>query len=352
VVSENNVDEIAFNVEHKIPLVKGHNLVFGGGAINNNVRLSRKSLNNEIIDLNTQSPRLVSYVQDELPIAKFMELKSGLRVIYSTELEKWFAEPRISTSIRLSESVKFNASWGLYNQFMAKTSVVDSSYNFSYFWTNSDGDNIPVLSAQHWVAGFAVNKNGFTFSTEAYHKTTAGLTRFFNGSRQLEQGFYEGDAKSYGLDFYLKKEYKRHLAWISYTLSKTEEHFPFYFRDYYKLAPHHQTHELKLAGIFNYKSFYLSANYVYGSGFERYNFETEEGLKLNQDYKRLDAALVYKFRPGKVKAELGVSILNVLNANNIKYSNLSRSTVDEINLVGVYGEAVPFTPTLFLKIVL
>jgi hypothetical protein len=166
----------------------------------------------------------------------------------------------------------------------------------------------------------------------------------------LERGFYEGNAKSYGLDLYIKKEYKKHMAWVSYTLSKTEEHFPFYVKDYYKLAPHHQTHELKLAAIFNLKSFYFSANYVYGSGFERYNFETEDGTELNQDYKRLDAALVYRFRPGKVKAEVGVSILNVLDADNIKYSNLRRATVDEISLVSIYAEAVPFTPALFFKI--
>ena len=51
-----------------------------------------------------------------------------------------------------------------------------------------------------------------------------------------------------------------------------------------------------------------------------------------------------------VWSEVGISVLNVLNTNNIKYSNLRRATVDEINLVGIYAEAVPFTPAVFLKI--
>ena len=140
------------------------------------------------------------------------------------------------------------------------------------------------------------------------------------------------------------------MAWISYSLSKTEEHFPFYIREYYRLAPHHQTHELKVAAIINLKSFYFSANYVYGSGFERYDFELDDGTHLNQDYNRLDAALVYRFNPGKIKAEAGISVLNVLDANNIKYSNLRRATVDDVSLVGIYADAVPFTPALFLKI--
>ena len=350
ITSENNADEFAFKVEHNIPFVDGHNLILGSELVNNDVQLLRKSFDNEVIHLNTSSSRINFFVQDELPIGKMVNIKTGLRTVNAYQLKKWYFEPRIAASVNITESIKFNASWGLYNQFMAKTSLVDSSYNFSYFWTNSDNITIPVLHAEHFVGGISYHKNGFTFSTEGYYKTTTGITRFFNGRKDLERGFYEGEGRSYGLDFYVKKEYKKHMAWVSYTLSKTEEHFPFFKRQYYLLAPHHQTHELKFAGIVNLKSFYLSANYVYGSGFERYNIETENGTWLNQYYKRLDLALVYKLPARKIKSEVGISVLNVLNTNNIKYSNLRRATVDEINLVGIYAEAVPFTPAVFLKI--
>ena len=125
---------------------------------------------------------------------------------------------------------------------------------------------------------------------------------------------------------------------------------PFYVRQYYHPAPQHQKHELKVAAIFNYKSFYFSANYVYGSGFERFNIETESGVKLDQPYNRADASVVYKFKPGKVKAEAGVSILNIFNTDNIKFSNLTVTSADDLSLVGVYADAVPFTPTLFFKV--
>ncbi|MBK6285893.1 MAG: TonB-dependent receptor [Draconibacterium sp.] len=348
--SDNNVDEITLNAEHTFSLLNGQNLILGMGAINNNVQLSRKSFDNQLIDLDSQSPRIVSYLQDELPVGSFMELKSGLRVIYATNLKKWYTEPRISTSVNLSEEFKLNAAWGLYNQFMSKTSIVDSSFNYAYFWTNSDEVNIPVLRAQHWVGGISYFKSGLTVSAEAYFKPTSGITRFYNGSNRFERGFYAGDARSTGLDIFIKKEYKRQMAWISYSLGKTEEHFQFYARDVYKPAPHDQRHELKLAGIFNYKSFYFSANYVYGSGFNRFDFETEKELNLNKEYNRLDAALVYKFRPGKVKTEIGISVLNVFNTENVKYSNLRTTTVDDISLVNIYTDAVPFTPTLFFNI--
>jgi hypothetical protein len=233
---------------------------------------------------------------------------------------------------------------------MSKTSIVDSLQNYAWFWTNSDGENIPVLHARHLVGGLAYFKNGFCVSAEVYNKTTGGLTRFYNGSRRFPRGFYTGDARTSGMDIFVKKEYKRHMAWVSYTLNKTEEHYPFYGTDVYKPALQNQTHEIKVAGIFNIKSFYLSANYVYGSGFERFDFENSQNVDLGKAYNRLDASLVYHFPPGKVKAELGLSVLNVLNTDNIKYSNLRNATVDDISLVGIYVDAVPFTPALFLKI--
>jgi hypothetical protein len=303
-----------------------------------------------MIDIDNQSPRIYGYLQDELPITKNLELKTGVRSTYVTELKKWYFEPRVSASLSLTKEVKLNAAWGMYNQFLSKTVVVDSASNFTQFWTNADEDQVPVLSAEHYVAGISYNKNGFTFSTEAFYKTTRGINRFFNGNMRIERGFYEGRAKTKGLDVFVKQEYKRHVAWISYTLSNTQENFPFYFFDEWRPAPHQQKHELKLAGILNYRSFYFSTNYVYGSGFERFDNEVGSELELDTPYKRLDASLVYKFKPGKVKAEAGISLLNLLNNENIKYSNIRVSTIDEVNLVGVYADAVPFTPAVFLKI--
>jgi len=350
IASENNVDEIILQAEQDFSLGNGHKIIAGGGFIDNHVQLYRKTFDTDIIKLNTQSPRVFSFLQGEFPFTGFFNVKTGIRLVYSGKTKEWYPEPRIATSLNVFEGFKINASWGLFNQFLAKTSVVDSSFNFSYFWANSDGLSIPVLHAQHWVAGISYNKNGFTFSTEGYYKTTEGINRFYNGYKRLSRGFYQGEGRSYGLDFYLKKEFKNNMAWISYTLSKTEEHYPFFFKDYWKLAPHHQTHELKLSAILNFWSFYFSSNFVYGSGFERYNRETEDGTRLDQDYKRLDAALVYKLPLNRFKGEVGISVLNVLNTENIKFSNLRRATVDEISLVGIYAEAVPFTPAIFLKI--
>jgi hypothetical protein len=140
------------------------------------------------------------------------------------------------------------------------------------------------------------------------------------------------------------------VVWVSYTLSKTEEHFPFYIRQYYQPAPQDQRHEFKFAGVFNFKSFYFSANYVYGSGFERFTFTNENLNDIIPDYNRLDVAVIYNFKPGKINSQIGISVLNVLNNENIKLSNIRRIITDTEDPFDVNTEAVPFTPTLFLKL--
>lgn len=348
--SENKVNELNFVAEHTLNFNRGHKLQIGIGFTDNRVRLVRYSLDGLVFDYDNESPRIYGYLNNILPVGDNLVLTTGLRTIYVSELEKWYFEPRASASLNVVDGLKVNASWGWYNQFLSKTTVVDSSYNHTHFWTNSDDVDIPVLSAEHYVGGISFNKKGFTLSTEAFFKTTEGLNRFFNGNKRIDRGFYEGKAEAYGVDVFLKQEYKNHMAWVSYTWSNVEENFPFYLRDNWQPSPQHQEHEVKFATVLNYKRFYLSANYVYGSGFERYDIETNDGTEFDQPYSRLDAALVYKFKPGKIKAEAGISILNVLDTNNIKYSNINVSYIDEINLVGIYADAVPFTPSLFLKI--
>ncbi|HPF50705.1 MAG TPA: TonB-dependent receptor plug domain-containing protein [Draconibacterium sp.] len=348
--SENTVEEISAKAEHVLYFQEGHKLMFAAGAINNHVRLFRENGEETTFDLENNLPRFYVFAQDEIPLLNIVELRTGLRLTYAARLNEFFVQPRVSASVKLNNDTKLNAAWGIYNQYTAKATLVDSADNYTNFWVNADNQNIPVLSAQHFVGGISYNKDKLIASAEAFYKTTNGLTQYFSGVLGFPEGFYKGEARSYGIDLFVRKEYKRHVAWISYTLSRVEEHFPFYVREYYHPAPQHQKHELKLATILNYKSFYFSANYVYGSGFERFDIETDAGIKLNQPYNRADASLVYKFKPGKVRAEAGISILNVFNTDNIKYSNLRVTSADDLSLVGIYADAVPFTPTVFIKV--
>ena len=182
---------------------------------------------------------------------------------------------------------------------------------------------------------------------EGYLKRTGGITRFLETGEGIIR--YEGDGKTKGLDFFIKKEFKNQTLWISYTLSKTEEHFPYFLTEEYIPAMHDQRHEIKVAGLAKLKSFHFSANYVYGSGFPDPD-QLPDIIDYVHPYSRLDASIIYKFPVRKIHLDAGFSVLNVLNTENIKYSNITRIPTDELNTVSIYAEAVPRTPALFLNI--
>lgn len=48
--------------------------------------------------------------------------------------------------------------------------------------------------------------------------------------------------------------------------------------------------------------------------------------------------------------EVGISLLNVLNTENHKYTSFERIPVNQTRDINILAGAIPFTPTLYLKI--
>ncbi len=160
---------------------------------------------------------------------------------------------------------------------------------------------------------------------------------------------YQGDSKAYGLDWYLKKDFGKHAVWGAYTLSETRGRLAYQKEALgtYQPAPHDQRHEVKLAGVFNLKQFYFSANYVYGSGLYILKKQVESPVH----YKRLDTAVTYRFNWKVVRGETGLSVLNLLDTRNVVRGYLTNVKINEkLGTVKIYTDAMPLMPILFLKL--
>ena len=290
------------------------------------------------------------YLQDNITLFRKLILRPGIRTDFHSISKKVYFQPRLSAAYKINDHFKLNSAIGMYNQFVAKNMIVDTSGNYHFVWSVCDNRDISVLNSQSFSLGFSYIKNNLTISIEGYLKRTGGMTRFFETMETAEGMIsYEGDGKTKGLDFFVKKEFRNQTIWVSYTLSKTMEHFPYFTTGEYIPAIHDQRHEIKLAGLAKIKSFHFSANYVFGSGFPDPD-QLPDVIDYTQFYSRLDAAVIYKFSKRKIQLDAGISVLNVLNRENIRYSNYTRIPTDEINTVSLYAEAVPITPTLFLKL--
>ncbi|NQU34417.1 MAG: TonB-dependent receptor, partial [Bacteroidetes bacterium] len=251
---KNKIDEFSAELVDKFSLLNGNQFDLGLGYQINNVLLDRNITDENAINLNGLSEKYYLFVQGILPLSKKLLVKPGFRTIFANEIGEFYFEPKLSVTYNITEPFKINASWGRYHQFLSKTPFVDNNLNYTWFWTASNGTTIPVLDATHWVSGISYNKNDFLLSIEGYLKNTNGVTRYSNETQQIDKGFYSGKSRSYGIDFYVKKEYKKNVAWISYTISKAEENLSNDASDKHILAPQDQRHELKLAGIYNWKA--------------------------------------------------------------------------------------------------
>ncbi len=360
----NTILENSLKIDNIFNFLNAHKIEAGGGVYFNEATISNTNKYSDNFDLDTLSIynnyRAVVYVQDNIHLFNALDLKAGLRSNFIFNTRKFYFEPRISVSYNAKEYLKINASWGLYDQFIFKTINFDRDNNLSYLWLAA-GKNIPVLKASHLVAGINYFKNDLTINVEGYFKRTRDIVKRVFESRTgldmtLRDGFfpYNGMARSYGLEFFVKKDMGVHSFWISYNLGRAEEKIPLPGQNNheYVLAPHDQRHELKAAALFKIKSFYISANYVYGSGMKIIKDLFADEVQSIY-YSRFDAAVTYKFSFKKVNFETGLSIINVFNTQNLKIDNFKRINISpEFGYITVYSEAVPFTPNLFLKIML
>lgn len=350
-LTKNKISEFNFRVDHHLPLTLSHSLESGIGFEKNGVLLSADSSGINYTDIQTDVARVNSYLLDRITLFKGAEIKVGVRADYPFDLSKVYIQPRISSSVKVGNDWQINGAWGIYNQFVTKASVVDNLGNYRYFWTASDNQNVPVLRANHWVVGSAYQHRNFTISLEGYLRHTDGITQSISVGQRFRDLMYIGEGRSYGLDMFMKKEYRGQSMWLSYSLSKTEEKYPFVFNPDYRSAPQDQRHELKAALLLNFKPFNFSANYVFGSGFPLNSGTLLKPSITHPNYNRLDVALNYLFRIKSVSGQAGISILNLLDAQNIRYSNFEQVPVDQSTSLNIYSEAIPFSPRVSLRII-
>lgn len=328
--------------------------------INNTTLLEEDSSTIQTLNDKENKTYYTASLKDVISL-KNVQINYGARVSFLPYLNKTYVEHRLSFSQNINKSFRYNLAWGIYKQFLVKGSEIDEFGNFRYNWLIANEDNVPVLHANHFVIGVAYAKNNFIFNLDGFYKKTDGLTRYFRfninqntGAQQglkqlLQDGIFNGDAYSYGFDVYTKYNLGGHTIWLSYSWSKSLEHFDYMKTSDYLYAPQDQRHEIKLASIINFDPVFISADYVYGSGFlERPYAQLVDDTRVF--YSRLDISGTYRLKTKKFDAEFGVSILNVLDTQNQKVSNFEKIPLTQTSSANIYFEAIPFTPTLFLKL--
>lgn len=235
--------------------------------------------------------------------------------LYNNEIIKQHVniEPRVSMSYLLSGRSSLKASYNRISQNLHQLTNTTSSLPTDQYVLSSK--NIKPQIADQVALGYFRNfqDNDYEFSVESYYKWMQNQIDFRNGADlqaniYLEGELLNGEGRSYGIEWLLKKNRGRFTGWLSYTLSKSERKFAeINFGDWYN-ARQDRTHDISLVGIYSLsKKWTLGATFVYNTGNaitfpsgkyqvngETMFYYTERNGYRMPDYHRLDLSLTYE----------------------------------------------------------
>jgi len=251
-------------------------------------------------------------------------------------------EPRINVNYQLNESASLKAGYNRMFQYIHLLSTATSPTPLDIY-TPSSSFIKPQISDQIATGYFKnIKDNKYEISVEGYYKWMQNQFDFIDGASPLlnnspETILLNGSARSYGLEFMVKKGEGRFTGWISYTLSKAERKTPginggrginngdYYATNYDK--PHN------LAVTANYKlseKWSFSANFIFQSGRpitypeSKYTFNglsipeySERNAHRLPAYHRLDVSATLKGKETKKwKSQWVFGIYNIYNRQN------------------------------------
>jgi ferric enterobactin receptor len=366
ILENNNLKDYSFKSDYQWDVTDFNQIQFGGFATHYDIKYNyAQSDTATILNRNKQALLGGIYLQSKLKFFNNkMQLLPGIRSSYFEITKKTYFEPRASVSYNLTDKITLKAAYGKYYQFANRVTREDILSGSKDFWVLSDGNSVPISSAVHYVAGITYESKNYIFSAEGYYKKIYNLTEYslrINASpmgMNYDENFFNGYGFSKGIEFLAQKNSGNFNGWISYTLGKAMNHFDVYSNTYFP-ANQDVTHEFKIVGLYNYRRWNFSANWIFatgrpytapsgaysitlldGSSKDYFTVTSKNSLRL-PDYHRFDISVNYKLFLGsyddKDRREIGYigfSIFNLYNHKNIWYKeyNIVNSKVIETNV--------------------
>ena len=342
--SRNSIAELQARIDHEFPARRIHRLGFGAGYVLNRSVLEFDSITIPLAKGRNDVSRVNAYVREAVFLGKYLTLQPGVRLDVTLEDPKVYFQPRLAILVKPNKHWRIRLAWGIYYQFITENAFVDPFSNQVYFWQVADGSRTFVQQSMQYVAGASFNKWGLNVAVDAYYKTLNSLIRWSYDEENNSPFFHaNGTGRSYGFDVAIRQRIWKLTIAGTYSWSNSQDAFNSISNGSYIRAPHDQRHETKWTATLNLKPFFLSVNYIYGSGFP---IQTVSGFHNSRYYGRLDAAFLIRKKIRQVELETGVSVLNVLNRNNIRYNRFTSFSDGVKN----YQEATRITPLVFVAL--
>ncbi|KAA3656050.1 MAG: TonB-dependent receptor [Calditrichaeota bacterium] len=367
---ENNVEDTTYRMDNELHLSASHKLEFGLGLTKIATMLDFTANDTlSILNRKDNADQFAFYFQDEFKPSTLLNLTVGARVVDYNLTGKKYLEPRASINLKLTDKIDFKGAWGHYHQFINRIVNENVLEGNRDFWLLSDESLDPGFS-EHFILGTSYENSNYLFSAEAYFKNMDGVTEFSQRFRRSpdtepEDLFFTGTGISKGLEFLAQKKHGRFNGWLSYTLSKVDYDIEVFNEGEPYPADHDRTHEFKSVGSYSWNDWTFAATWVYASGApytapeSQYSIELLDGSERSYihvsdknanrlpNYHRLDLSATRGFSTENIRYELGLSVFNLYNHDNVWYREYVLDTspiiVRDVTTLG-------FTPSINFKI--
>ncbi len=337
---DNMIRDISFKIDHEWRIAARK---FETGLQISSYTTSINSLLNDssITDIDQDNIlHLIHYAQYPIIKNPQLEVIAGLRTNYLSSTNRFYSEPRINFSMRLTDRIFAHGAAGVYRQFVNQIQTENALQGSRDLWLISD-ENIADQRSNHLMLGAEYFKNGLSFSTNYFQKTFDGILdyAFRTGGlvtpyEDYERLFFEGESIAKGLEVLLKKETNQFTGWASYTLSESLTRYPELNADSYFPSDNDQRHELTLFASYQINRMTFSSTWYYGSGlpFTTYslrefaNNKNQKVTRVRADqqnnqrlpaYHRLDFGLTYFWPFEKTRLQVSGKIFNLYDRENI-----------------------------------
>src|SRR6218665_3806434 len=278
-------------------------------------------------------------------------------------------EPRFAIAYSLDDNQSVKASYNRMSQYIHLISNTASVSPLD-IWAPSDEFLKPEILDQVAVGYFRNFKDdAYSLEVEAFYKKIKNKADYIDGAeliahRNIERVLLNGEARSYGLEFLLRKNTGKLNGWISYTLSKAEQRTPgrtaeepgindgkWYRANYDKLhnlsvnASYDLTKKWSFGGIFTFQTgraaTFPNGKYQYqGITVASYGLRNENSLSA---YHHLDVSATYKPKPFKTKGWQGEWVFGIYNiysrSNAASYSFMQNTDTgaSEAKRISIFG---------------
>lgn len=278
-------------------------------------------------------------------------------------------EPRFSVAYELAQNKSVKASYNRMVQYLQLVSNTASPTPLDV-WTPSDSYIKPQIADQFAVGYFTnLKDDSYSLEVESYYKKIKNRMDYIDGAdlianEAIEQVILNGEMRSYGLEFMLRKNTGKFSGWIAYTLSRSEQRTPgrtanevgINNGNWYRSA-YDKTHNLAITSSYKWnKKWNFGANFTLQTGqpvtypngqytyqgitVPSYGMRNENNLPL---YHHLDisATLTPKHNDAKKwKGEWVFSIYNLYarkNAASISFRQNQDSGQNEAIKLSIFG---------------